>query len=558
MNGGLTVSNKLIQIWCQKGAFELTVVEGGNRNIGRVNTSDFGDDRIDMGPTWIHGVVYPYHLKKYTMKLERRTSKTGQTGTGWNRSKTGTGTGNSLSRNPKRGKVVARVNIVASEGVQKNFEGKLIDADCSKDLAVLKAGAPAHLLRPMRIHFCSAWYSYDTKGGDDGDDSDDDDDTEGDVGGGASGAGDVGMTVDAGVGGVSVDAGAVDVTVGGGTTSADEEEDEQMEDVEGEADDATDDLDSEDTGPEVVTTCFRSEVVFLETSEQDALLLQAADQRADLRAKSIDLEERLLKYMDEHNQLALTAVGFNKEDEDEEEEEEEEEESDEEKVDYDSTDEDDDSGDDDDGAWSGSSQAEEPNATKEVDAMPVRRLLDEKLTMILDAQGIIQHFISYDKEEGEIIHCLSKELIAELFRLNPDEVILEDLTEEESTKYTSAEEELPTFVDLFGLHTEEELKRKIYEKVSGSKYLAEDIQKRKDEWAAYWEVLKKESVPLMVTPHTKVYKTKGYTSGGQILSWAYFHDLRCYVVKREKGIQHFLFPHNFKTLSGFEVNELAC
>ncbi|GJX75159.1 protease Do-like protein 8, chloroplastic [Tanacetum coccineum] len=59
--------------------------------------------------------------------------------------------GNSLSRNPKPGEVVARVNILASEGVQKNFEGKLIGADRSKDLAVLKVEAPADLLRPMKV-----------------------------------------------------------------------------------------------------------------------------------------------------------------------------------------------------------------------------------------------------------------------------------------------------------------------------------------------------------------------------------------------------------------------
>ncbi|KAC9482321.1 hypothetical protein E3N88_45764 [Mikania micrantha] len=59
--------------------------------------------------------------------------------------------GNSLSRNPKPGQVVARVNILASEGVQKNFEGKLIGADRSKDLAVLKVDAPVDLLRPMRV-----------------------------------------------------------------------------------------------------------------------------------------------------------------------------------------------------------------------------------------------------------------------------------------------------------------------------------------------------------------------------------------------------------------------
>ncbi|CAI9283202.1 unnamed protein product [Lactuca saligna] len=59
--------------------------------------------------------------------------------------------GNSLSRNPKPGQVVAQVNILASEGVQKNFEAKLIGADRSKDLAVLQVEAPRDLLRPMKI-----------------------------------------------------------------------------------------------------------------------------------------------------------------------------------------------------------------------------------------------------------------------------------------------------------------------------------------------------------------------------------------------------------------------
>ncbi|KAJ7002365.1 hypothetical protein NC653_012424 [Populus alba x Populus x berolinensis] len=47
--------------------------------------------------------------------------------------------GNALSRNPSPGQVVARVNILASEGLQKNFEGKLVGADRTKDLAVLKS-----------------------------------------------------------------------------------------------------------------------------------------------------------------------------------------------------------------------------------------------------------------------------------------------------------------------------------------------------------------------------------------------------------------------------------
>ncbi|KAF7802972.1 protease Do-like 8, chloroplastic [Senna tora] len=59
--------------------------------------------------------------------------------------------GNALSRNPSPGQVVARVNILASEGLQKNFEGKLIGADRAKDLAVLKVEASEDLLRPIKV-----------------------------------------------------------------------------------------------------------------------------------------------------------------------------------------------------------------------------------------------------------------------------------------------------------------------------------------------------------------------------------------------------------------------
>ncbi|XP_010937127.1 protease Do-like 8, chloroplastic isoform X2 [Elaeis guineensis] len=64
--------------------------------------------------------------------------------------------GNALSRNPSPGQVVARVNILASDGVQKNFEGKLIGADRAKDLAVLKVEASADLLKPIKVGQSSA------------------------------------------------------------------------------------------------------------------------------------------------------------------------------------------------------------------------------------------------------------------------------------------------------------------------------------------------------------------------------------------------------------------
>ncbi|KAL7599101.1 probable polyamine oxidase 5 [Lactuca sativa] len=53
---GLTAANKLYKSGAKNGAFEVCVVEGGNRIGGRINTSEFGGDRIEMGATWIHGI----------------------------------------------------------------------------------------------------------------------------------------------------------------------------------------------------------------------------------------------------------------------------------------------------------------------------------------------------------------------------------------------------------------------------------------------------------------------------------------------------------------------
>ncbi|XP_048334425.1 probable polyamine oxidase 5 [Ziziphus jujuba] len=53
---GLTAANKLYTASGSKDVFELCVVEGGSRIGGRINTSEFGGDRIEMGATWIHGI----------------------------------------------------------------------------------------------------------------------------------------------------------------------------------------------------------------------------------------------------------------------------------------------------------------------------------------------------------------------------------------------------------------------------------------------------------------------------------------------------------------------
>ncbi|PWA49748.1 hypothetical protein CTI12_AA086150 [Artemisia annua] len=52
---GLTAANKLYKANGGNG-FEVCIVEGGNRIGGRINTSEFGGDRVELGATWIHGI----------------------------------------------------------------------------------------------------------------------------------------------------------------------------------------------------------------------------------------------------------------------------------------------------------------------------------------------------------------------------------------------------------------------------------------------------------------------------------------------------------------------
>ncbi|KAJ4957885.1 hypothetical protein NE237_024996 [Protea cynaroides] len=53
---GLTAAHKLYSTTAATELFELYVVEGGDRIGGRIYSSEFGGDRIEMGATWIHGI----------------------------------------------------------------------------------------------------------------------------------------------------------------------------------------------------------------------------------------------------------------------------------------------------------------------------------------------------------------------------------------------------------------------------------------------------------------------------------------------------------------------
>ncbi|XP_015166837.1 probable polyamine oxidase 5 [Solanum tuberosum] len=53
---GLTAAKKLYTTQNSNELFELCVVEGGNRIGGRIFTTEFCGDRVEIGATWIHGI----------------------------------------------------------------------------------------------------------------------------------------------------------------------------------------------------------------------------------------------------------------------------------------------------------------------------------------------------------------------------------------------------------------------------------------------------------------------------------------------------------------------
>ncbi|KAJ0263061.1 polyamine oxidase 5 [Hirschfeldia incana] len=67
---GLTAANKLYT-HSPNSTFDLSVVEGGSRIGGRINTSEFSSERIEMGATWIHGIGGSpvYKIAKETSSL---------------------------------------------------------------------------------------------------------------------------------------------------------------------------------------------------------------------------------------------------------------------------------------------------------------------------------------------------------------------------------------------------------------------------------------------------------------------------------------------------------
>jgi hypothetical protein len=172
-----------------------------------------------------------------------------------------------------------------------------------------------------------------------------------------------------------------------------------------------------------------------------------------------------------------------------------------------------------------------------------------------------------------------------MFRLNPDEVItdvpvssskasvndesdeiddveIEDITDEEGQTYTNEKnEDLPDIADFFAQQSDEVLERVIEEKekddAGPSADEMADMLELKKEWHRAYAEARMKYAPVTPTKFRKVYRLQGKLAKGRIISWAYFHDLNCYAVKRERGIDYVKHPHEFKTFPSFEINQLV-
>ncbi|MFS7967745.1 hypothetical protein Hanom_Chr09g00789401 [Helianthus anomalus] len=126
-----------------------------------------------------------------------------------------------------------------------------------------------------------------------------------------------------------------------------------------------------------------------------------------------------------------------------------------------------------------------------------------------------------------------------------DDVIIEDASDssddETDFHYSGIDETFPSFAEMFKDRNEDEIRRKIVEKVS-----TEGVPK-----TILREILAEERKKWFYFTHNK------NLSWGDILSWGYLEDLQVYDIRREEGVQYFEFLLDISTLLWWDVDELV-
>ncbi|KAM0037805.1 hypothetical protein Hdeb2414_s0013g00407551 [Helianthus debilis subsp. tardiflorus] len=143
---------------------------------------------------------------------------------------------------------------------------------------------------------------------------------------------------------------------------------------------------------------------------------------------------------------------------------------------------------------------------------------------------------------------------------NFKDVIIEedsDLSEEDTPfHYTGVDEDFPTLSELFQSYNEDEVRRKVVERIS-AEGVPETVPQEKEllEGRKRWfKVMLKERKYKRPLQYFTDHREK---SLGDIFSWGYLEDLKVYAIKREHGVQYFEFLSHIKTPPWWDVEKLV-
>ncbi|KAF5821136.1 hypothetical protein HanRHA438_Chr01g0010681 [Helianthus annuus] len=142
---------------------------------------------------------------------------------------------------------------------------------------------------------------------------------------------------------------------------------------------------------------------------------------------------------------------------------------------------------------------------------------------------------------------------------NYNDVIIEDASDSSDDEvrfhYSGIDATFPSLSEMFKDRNEEEIRRKIVEKVSAegipNTIPRENLAEERKKWYKVMPKERKKLQALQFFTHDKE------LSWGDILSWGYLEDLKVYAIRREQGVQYFEFLSDIKTLPWWDIDELV-
>lgn len=192
------------------------------------------------------------------------------------------------------------------------------------------------------------------------------------------------------------------------------------------------------------------------------------------------------------------------------------------------------------------------------------------MNQFLEAQGLLG--LGQQKlEEGEILTRGSFRAVANLFGFDPnqaastavaphypesppediEEIVIEDRAEAEYPNYRSPpNQNIPEFKELMRQKAEEEINRDAPAENVEIPDVRENVKAQMQSNKGWFK-------QIVEPNYMKCYTLQKNDSTGKIISWAYLEDLRCFAVKREKGMQYFRDAPVLQTLPYFDLHQLA-